>query len=63
MRNFAPITLLTSVPNVLVVHPAVPARNVRELIAHTKSQPGIETGIDCERCDAIPAVYRLLSVQ
>jgi tripartite-type tricarboxylate transporter receptor subunit TctC len=40
VRDFAPVTLLTSVPNVLVVHPAVSARNVRELIALAKSQPG-----------------------
>jgi tripartite-type tricarboxylate transporter receptor subunit TctC len=40
VRDFAPVTLLTSVPNVLVVHPAVPAHNVRELIALAKSKPG-----------------------
>jgi len=40
LRDFAPVTLITSVPNVLVVHPAVPARNVRELIALAKSRPG-----------------------
>jgi tripartite-type tricarboxylate transporter receptor subunit TctC len=40
VRDFAPVTLLTSVPNVLVVHPAVSARNVRELIALAKLQPG-----------------------
>jgi tripartite-type tricarboxylate transporter receptor subunit TctC len=40
VKDFAPVTLITSVPNVLVVHPAVPARNVRELIALAKSQPG-----------------------
>ncbi len=40
VRDFAPVTLITSVPNVLVVHPAVPARNVRELIALAKAKPG-----------------------
>jgi len=33
VRDFAPVTLVTTVPNVLVVHPALPARNVRDLIA------------------------------
>jgi tripartite-type tricarboxylate transporter receptor subunit TctC len=40
IRDFAPITLVTSVPNVLVVHPSVPARNVKELIALAKARPG-----------------------
>jgi len=40
IRDFAPVTLITSVPNVLVVHPSVPANNVKELIALAKSRPG-----------------------
>ena len=40
IRDFAPITLVTTVPNVLVVHPSVPAKNVRELIALARSRPG-----------------------
>jgi len=40
LKNFAPVTLVTSVPNVLVVHPSVPARNVRELIALAKARKG-----------------------
>ena len=40
IRDFAPITLVTTVPNVLVVHPSVPAKNIRELIALAKSRPG-----------------------
>ena len=40
LRDFAPITLVTTVPNVLVVHPIVPAKNVRELIALARSRPG-----------------------
>lgn len=39
-KDFAPITLATRYPYVLVVHPAVPARNVSELIAFAKSRPG-----------------------
>jgi len=39
-KDFAPLTLLLTVPNLLVVHPAVPAANVRELIAHARANPG-----------------------
>ncbi len=39
-KDFAPVTLLVTVPNLLVVHPTVPAQNVRELIALAKSKPG-----------------------
>jgi tripartite-type tricarboxylate transporter receptor subunit TctC len=40
VRDFAPVTLITSVPNVLVLHPSVPAKNVAELIALAKARPG-----------------------
>jgi tripartite-type tricarboxylate transporter receptor subunit TctC len=40
IRDFAPVTLITSVPNVLVVHPSVPVHNVKELIALAKARPG-----------------------
>lgn len=40
IRDFAPVTLITSVPNVLVLHPSVPAKNVRELMALAKVRPG-----------------------
>ncbi len=40
VRDFAPITLLISVPNVISVHPSVPATTLTELIALAKSQPG-----------------------
>jgi tripartite-type tricarboxylate transporter receptor subunit TctC len=39
-RDLAPVTLLTVTPNVLVIHPSIPARSVRELIALAKRQPG-----------------------
>ena len=39
LRDFAPITWATSQSNVLVVHPSVPAKNVKELIALAKTQP------------------------
>ena len=41
VRDFAPITLLVTVPNLLVVHPTVPAANARELIALAKAKPGV----------------------
>ena len=40
IRDFAPVTLITSVPNVLVVHPSLPVRTVKDLIALAKSRPG-----------------------
>ena len=39
IRQFDPISLIALAPNVLVVHPSVPARNVRELIALAKAHP------------------------
>lgn len=39
VRDFTPITLLASATVLLAVHPSVPARNVRELIALAKKQP------------------------
>src|SRR4051812_1143452 len=38
--DFAPITLLASTPNILVVHPSVAAKSVQELIALAKANPG-----------------------
>jgi tripartite-type tricarboxylate transporter receptor subunit TctC len=40
VRSFTPIIYLGYLPNVLVVHPSVPAKNVQELIAYGKSHPG-----------------------
>jgi tripartite-type tricarboxylate transporter receptor subunit TctC len=39
-RDFAPIGLVATVPFVLVVHPAVPAKSLAELIALAKANPG-----------------------
>ena len=39
IKDFAPITLGITVPNILVVHPGVPANSVKELIALAKSKP------------------------
>ena len=40
LRDFAPITQLVAAPNVLVVHPSVPATSVKEFIALAKAKPG-----------------------
>ena len=40
VRDFQPITQVASTPNVLVVHPSIPAANVREFIAYAKANPG-----------------------
>lgn len=40
IRDFTHITLAVSYVNVLVVHPSVPAKNVAELVAYAKSNPG-----------------------
>jgi tripartite-type tricarboxylate transporter receptor subunit TctC len=39
VKSFAPVAWVARVPNVLVVHPSVPARNVRELVAYAKANP------------------------
>src|SRR5438552_14249218 len=40
VRDFAPITLAASAPNILVVNPALPARSLAEFIALAKDKPG-----------------------
>jgi tripartite-type tricarboxylate transporter receptor subunit TctC len=40
VMDFAPVVLIASQPNVLVVHPAVAAKSVRELVALVKAKPG-----------------------
>jgi tripartite-type tricarboxylate transporter receptor subunit TctC len=43
MRDLTPISLLGRTPNVLVVGPSVPARNVQELVALARARPGSVT--------------------
>jgi len=40
VRDFVPITMSVVLSNILVAHPSVPARDVRELIAYARSKPG-----------------------
>jgi tripartite-type tricarboxylate transporter receptor subunit TctC len=40
LKSFAPISLLVTIPTVLIVHPSLPAKSVKELISLAKSKPG-----------------------
>ena len=39
-KDFEPVALFANVPNILVVHPSVPAKTVKELIDYARAQPG-----------------------
>jgi tripartite-type tricarboxylate transporter receptor subunit TctC len=40
VKDFAPVILVASQPNILVVHPSLPVKSVKELIALAKARPG-----------------------
>jgi len=40
LRDFAPISLAATAPNILVVHPSLPVKNVKEFVALAKARPG-----------------------
>ena len=40
VKDFAPVTLLASTPNVLVANPSAPVRNLAELLALARAKPG-----------------------
>ncbi len=40
VTDFAPVTLAASTPNLLIVHPTLPVRNVKQLVALAKARPG-----------------------
>lgn len=42
-RDFAPVSLIAGVNNVMVVHPSLPVKNVREFLALARRQPGALT--------------------
>ena len=41
VRDFAPITVLSAFPNLLVVHPSLPVKSVQELVALARARPGV----------------------
>jgi tripartite-type tricarboxylate transporter receptor subunit TctC len=40
LKDLVPVTQVVDVPGCVVVHPSIPAKNVKELIAHLKANPG-----------------------
>ncbi len=40
VKDFAPVTLVASTPNLLLVHPSLPVRTLKELVALAKRRPG-----------------------
>lgn len=40
LRDFIPVTIVAEVPGLLVVNPAFPAKNVRELVDYVRAHPG-----------------------
>lgn len=40
LRDLAPVVMVSTIPNVLVVHPDVPARTMVEFVAHLRANPG-----------------------
>jgi tripartite-type tricarboxylate transporter receptor subunit TctC len=40
IKDFTPISRIGAVPNVLIVNPSLPAKSVKELVAHAKANPG-----------------------
>jgi len=40
LKDFSPITLIARLPSILLVHPSLPVKNVKELIALMKKRPG-----------------------
>jgi len=43
LRDLAPVSLVVRMTNILVVHPSLPARSVKELLALAKAKPGVLT--------------------
>ncbi len=41
VRDLAPVSQVVTMPNVLVVHPSLPARSIKQLLALAKAQPGV----------------------
>lgn len=41
VKDFAPVALVATVPNILAVHPSLPAKTFGEFLAHAKANPGV----------------------
>src|SRR5262245_22534629 len=41
VKDFAPVSLVATVPNVMITHPSVPAQTLQEFIAYARSKPGV----------------------
>jgi tripartite-type tricarboxylate transporter receptor subunit TctC len=64
VRDFAPISWTNKQPNVLVVHPALPVKTVRELIALAKSKPGAlnySTGATGSATHLAPELFKTMA--
>jgi len=63
IKDFAPVALMASTPFVLVVHPSVPAKSVKELVALAKARPGqLQGGTSGAGSPAGLALQRLKSM-
>src|SRR3954468_22719622 len=40
-KDFAPVSLCATAPVIMIVHPSVPVRTVKELVALARAQPGV----------------------
>ena len=40
MRDFSPITMTSGAPNIVVVHPSMPTKSIRDLVTLAKARPG-----------------------
>src|SRR5678816_4890727 len=43
LKDFAPVTLMATLPSLLMVHPSLPVKNVKELVALAKAKPATLT--------------------
>ena len=43
IKDFAPVTLMATLPSLLMVHPSLPVKNVKDLVALAKAKPGVLT--------------------
>ncbi|WP_151445757.1 Bug family tripartite tricarboxylate transporter substrate binding protein [Lacisediminimonas profundi] len=44
VKDFEPVSLIATIPHVLIVHPSTPANNLQEFIRYAKSKPGLAFG-------------------